>query len=320
MGKILSSYIGALKKHNWFKLVHLCLFVQIAIGILFVRPDLSKSVEEPHIIHHVAGITIPLGGFNPVTVGVTWLIMIALVSFALLVRKNLNIKPSKLQIVAEKIVGGFTMLCRDALGEMGVKFVPLIGTIFLLIWFSNLVGVFPLPYLEEPTANVNYTLGIGIVSFIINHLVAIKVRGLGSWAKGYCFSMPLFIGLPLLILIGGHFVVAKFTEKSMFIPLIIAALVVGQLIRMSLPKLRFYIPNPLDVIGEAGKVVSHSMRLFGNIFGGLIIMIVISKLTRYIMFPTLLSGFFGIFVGTVQAFVFAMLALIYTAVLVAEDE
>ena len=71
---------------------------------------------------------------------------------------------------------------------------------------------------------------------------------------------------------------------------------------------------PLNVIGELSKVVSISFRLFGNIMGGSIIILVVSYLTYSIVFPPLLNAFFGLFVGTIQAFVFTMLTLVYISV------
>ena len=71
---------------------------------------------------------------------------------------------------------------------------------------------------------------------------------------------------------------------------------------------------PLNLIGEASKVVSISFRLFGNIMGGAIIIEVVSFLVWYLFLPIPLSAFFGLFVGTIQAFVFTMLTLTYIAV------
>jgi len=76
---------------------------------------------------------------------------------------------------------------------------------------------------------------------------------------------------------------------------------------------------PLNVVGEVAKVISISFRLFGNIMGGAIIIIVVSNLLFYVVVPILLKGFFGIFVGSVQAFVFTMLYLTYTSVAVRSD-
>ena len=71
---------------------------------------------------------------------------------------------------------------------------------------------------------------------------------------------------------------------------------------------------PLNLIGELAKVVSISFRLFGNIMGGSIIILVVSYLTYSIVLPPLLNAFFGLFVGTIQAFVFTMLTVVYISV------
>ena len=71
---------------------------------------------------------------------------------------------------------------------------------------------------------------------------------------------------------------------------------------------------PLNVIGELAKVVSISFRLFGNVMGGSIIILVVSYLTYSIIAPPFLNAFFGLFVGTIQAFVFTMLTVVYISV------
>ncbi len=71
---------------------------------------------------------------------------------------------------------------------------------------------------------------------------------------------------------------------------------------------------PLNVIGELSKIVSISFRLFGNIMGGSIIILVVSYLTYSLVLPPFLNAFFGLFVGAVQAFVFTMLTLVYISV------
>ena len=81
------------------------------------------------------------------------------------------------------------------------------------------------------------------------------------------------------------------------------------------------VKNPLfllDIVGEASKIVSISFRLFGNILGGAIIILVVSSLVSFVVFPIGLNLFFGVFVGTIQAFVFTMLALTYIGVEITE--
>jgi F-type H+-transporting ATPase subunit a len=68
---------------------------------------------------------------------------------------------------------------------------------------------------------------------------------------------------------------------------------------------------PLNIVGEISKPISHAFRLFGNIFGGAVLIAVISaKLIPFVV-PAGLSAFFGLFFGAIQAFVFAILAVAY---------
>ena len=71
---------------------------------------------------------------------------------------------------------------------------------------------------------------------------------------------------------------------------------------------------PLNLIGELAKIVSISFRLFGNIMGGSIIILVVSHLVYSVILPPFLYAFFGLFVGTIQAFVFTMLTVVYISV------
>jgi F-type H+-transporting ATPase subunit a len=71
---------------------------------------------------------------------------------------------------------------------------------------------------------------------------------------------------------------------------------------------------PLNLIGEFAKIVSISFRLFGNIMGGSIIILVVSYLVYNVLLPPFLNAFFGLFVGAVQAFVFTMLTVVYISV------
>ncbi|GAB6906097.1 ATP synthase subunit a [Desulfosarcina cetonica] len=76
----------------------------------------------------------------------------------------------------------------------------------------------------------------------------------------------------------------------------------------------FFIMMPLNLIGELAKIVSISFRLFGNIMGGSIIILVVSHLCFSILLPPFLNAFFGLFVGAIQAFVFTMLTIVYISV------
>ncbi len=73
---------------------------------------------------------------------------------------------------------------------------------------------------------------------------------------------------------------------------------------------------PLNIVGEIAKPISHAFRLFGNIFGGAILITVISARLIPLVLPAALNAFFGLFVGAIQAFVFAILAVAYINVAV----
>lgn len=76
----------------------------------------------------------------------------------------------------------------------------------------------------------------------------------------------------------------------------------------------FFVMMPLNLIGEVAKIVSIAFRLFGNIMGGSIIILVVSYLCFNIVLPPFLNAFFGLFVGAIQGFVFTMLTLVYISV------
>jgi F-type H+-transporting ATPase subunit a len=87
----------------------------------------------------------------------------------------------------------------------------------------------------------------------------------------------------------------------------------------------FWFLFPSNVISELSKVLSHSFRLFGNIFAGGIIIsvipIILVRLFKMVGIPLgilampAVNVFFVLFIGAIQAFVFSMLALAYIAVL-----
>lgn len=75
-----------------------------------------------------------------------------------------------------------------------------------------------------------------------------------------------------------------------------------------------FIIAPLNFVDQISRVLSMSFRLFGNIMGGAVILIVVGHLLKHLIVPVPLALFFGLFVGSVQAFVFTMLTLTYIAV------
>lgn len=241
------------------------LIVLVVEGVLawkagYQKPDIG---EAPTWSRWVKGHEVVI---NSRTVMTSWLVMGILIVSAILIRRRLQQRPGWGQSVFELIVEFFDGLIRDTLGPGNRAYLPLIGSLFLFLWISNLIGVIPM--LEEPTRDLNVPVGCMLVVLVAVHASAIRVKGLKKYLKGYAE--------PFIVLL------------------------------------------PLNVVGEMAKGVSLAFRLFGNILGGAIIVLVVSSLVRYVLLPVGLSLFFGIFVGTIQAFVFSMLALTYIAVAVSE--
>ncbi len=213
----------------------------------------------PRWIFDLAGFHIVL---NKETLIMTWIVMAFWILFALLATKQTRLIPNPLQSTAELLIGTWDDLVTDSLGLSDRRYFSFIMTIFLLFWVSNLIGI--IPFLSEPTSDINTTLSLGVLGFIVSHYSGIKFKGLKQYLKEYC--EPIFFMMPL------------------------------------------------NLIGELSKVVSISFRLFGNIMGGSIIILVVTYLVYSLVLPPFLYGFFGLFVGTIQAFVFTMLSLVYISV------
>ena len=212
-------------------------------------------------------IIIPFFGHN-ITINLevivmTWIVFAVLIVLGIAASRKKSILPKPFQIFGELIVSMLYDLTEDALGkDMAQKYAPMICALFMFLLLSNWLGI--IPHLEEPTKDLNTTLGLGLMGFCIAHYAGIKSKGFKAYIKEY--FQPIFFMMPL------------------------------------------------NLIGELAKIVSISFRLFGNIMGGSIIILVVSYLTYSVLLPPFLNAFFGLFVGTIQAFVFTMLTVVYISV------
>lgn len=232
-------------------------------------------------------IPIPMGGLNILTVFNTAVVMALIFGFMWIAVRKRAMVPDRAQMSVELFTNMFDGLVSSSLEletrEKNRRFFPLIGALFVFLLTANFIGFVPTHYFEEPTADINCTLGLGIMGMVIATWCAIKTKGfLGYFEEllGPMWSQP---------------------EAG-----------TGAKIAGKLSALFFF---PLNVIGELAKIVSISFRLFGNIIGGSIIIIVVSNLVYNFSFLAIgLDLFFIFFVGAVQAFVFTMLTLTYIAV------
>ena len=129
-----------------------------------------------------------------VVVSYTWFVMAMLVLFSFLATRRMNILPGRFQNVMEVIIGGFDSLLTDTMGHEGRKFFPLIATLGLYILTSNLLGL--IPGFESPTANLNTTVSMAVVVFVMTHIVGVKVHGVKYFKQ---FMGPVWWLTPLMM-------------------------------------------------------------------------------------------------------------------------
>lgn len=227
-----------------------------------------------------------LGGFN-----VTNSLLLGVVVFgvliigALLLKRRLAVVPGNFQGAVEGILDELLKLMDSVLGSrhLSERYLPIVGTIFLFVLSSNWLGLLPgvgsivvhegaksVPLFRSPSADLNFTLALAVVSVLAVNVFGVAAIGAGKHiSKFFNFHGPIdfFVGI-------------------------------------------------LEFISEFAKMVSFSFRLFGNVFAGEVLLTIIAFLVPY--FVPLPFLFLEIFVGLIQAFIFAMLTLVFIAGAVAE--
>ena len=227
----------------------------------------------------------------------TWLtmgIMLTLVIVAMIQgRKQV---PGKLQGAFEFAYEWLREAVISVMGERGLPYFPFFISFFLFILFSNLLGL--VPGMASGTAGLDTTLALALVVFSMIHL-------LGMFKKGF-FSY------------WGHFfnILDSSKEKG------IMKILIGVLQYILLPL--------IELIGEAARPLSLSMRLFGNIYAKDVLLAVLAyMLVDYVSQGLSGGGVFawsmtvvplvlrpailvlGVLVSLIQAVVFTALAMVY---------
>ncbi len=191
-----------------------------------------------------------------------------------IVLKNPKIIPQKLQNLVELILEGFYNYINSITVDKNKTetIFPLACTLFLLIFFANILELLPgvgvLHFLRSPSSDLNFTLGLALPSMALVHILAIKKIGLRHHLKKYFnFKGPIdfFVGI-------------------------------------------------LEGLSEITKILSLSIRLFGNLFAGEVLLIITSSLFAYFLpLPFLLME---IMVAFIQSLIFSSLIIIFYSVAV----
>ncbi|MFW6256562.1 MAG: F0F1 ATP synthase subunit A [Bacillota bacterium] len=171
------------------------------------------------------------------TIIVSWLLVIALVVVSKIVTSNLQLKPGRVQNVAELTVSAIEDQIDDMLPGEGRKLLPFIATIFIYIGTSNLIVL--LPGVPSPSTDLNLTLGLALVVFVVSHYYGMKEHGVWGYIKSQ--AEPVFFLLPLNIV--GELAKPISHSFRLFGNMVGASIIVG-LIYMFAPWL---IPVPLHL-------------------------------------------------------------------------
>lgn len=219
------------------------------------------------------------------TIEPTFFSLIAVLILALVAigtSRRMQLRPGRLQMVGELAVEGFYDFLTNIMGgrEHARRHLPFIGSLFFFILVNNMLGITPLAM--APTSMFQTTFALALCTFLYVQFWAIRMNG----PFGYVYHL---MGSP--------------TSPIMW--------VFGVLLL------------PLEILGEVIKPISLSLRLFGNITGEDILLYVVSFLGVTMFFfgcPLQLPFIFlSMLLGTVQAVVFTLLAMIYITLFIPHE-
>lgn len=250
----------------------------IVLKILF-----SPATEGISVTGAIIYFTIPMPIMDlPITESQvnSWAVILTILAICLFLTRRLSVKSiSKRQFLAELIVEKAENLVKSNMGERFMGFAPFVAAILglsALSSLSSLLGLYP------PTSDINIIAGWAILVFILITHYKLK-GGLGNYLKGYTEPIAVF--------------------------------------------------TPINVISEVATPVSMTFRHFGNVLSGSVISVLVAAalqgLTSLLLgwlpgilgeipflqigIPAVLSIYFDIFSGCLQAFIFSMLTMLYIA-------
>jgi F-type H+-transporting ATPase subunit a len=216
---------------------------------------------------------------------------IFLLLFGRVARNATSDTPGKWQAFVEIIVTFVDSAVKDAFQGHNKLIAPLSLTIFVWVFLMNLMDLIPVDFLPEaaglvgveylkvvPTTDVNVTFAMSVSVFILTLFYSIKIKGFGGFTKELTMHPiapptrgPAIIAAPLIIVF--NFV--------------------------------------LEGVSLLAKPISLSLRLFGNMYAGELIFILIALLGFYQLPLHFGWAVFHILVITLQAFIFMMLTIVY---------
>lgn len=236
----------------------------------------------------------------------SWLTVILFLIISFIIQRQIKKGRGKLMQGAEMLVERLTALSDQITGsrKQTLRFLSFFSAIFLFVLASNWLGLLPgtgtigfwriedgakefIPLLRPATSDLNTTLGLALLALVVSHVLGVKTHGGWKYINRFLRFRDLWSGIRQ----GGMQVVVGFV--NFFVGL-------------------------MEIVSEGSKVLSLSLRLFGNILAGEILLGVIAGLVGLAV-PLPFIGL-EIIVGIVQATIFAVLTLVYMTIAVTEHE
>lgn len=246
-----------------------------------VEEHATEAAKESSI--HIALAAEKLGTFLGIpitnTLIATYVTLAFLIIVGLILGRNTKIVPSRLQLLFEMAFEYVYDFIAKILGsrEYARQYFPLLMTLFLFIFIANMLHFIP---------------GVGSITYIDTSGHAVPF--LRAPNTDLNVTLALTIIVVTVIELAGVFAIGLWRYA-------------GKFINFSSP-LNFAV-GLIELVSEAGRLVSFSFRLFGNIFAGEVLIAVVVFFIPYIAPVPLMA--FEVFVGFIQAAVFVMLTLFF---------
>lgn len=245
------------------------------------------------------GIISPFFHININTLIATWIAMIMLVIIVLSLRKLLSIKSEfslKIVLGLGVVINNFKEMVQDGLGYFDLNTFSFLFSLFCTTLVFNLTGV--LPFLEEPTTDLNTTFALGAICFIYAQYQGLAQKGFGYFSK---YFQPIFIFLPLNLL--SQFLKIVSLSIRLFGNMISGAIIWGLLKNLIITK--FGIPFSIAILCTwiVFIIESHRRKKTKSLIWQKIV-------TASIITVSLTPGFqfiFGLVHGIMQAYILAFL-------------
>jgi len=243
--------------------------------------EISIKAEE---LFHIGAFSVT----NSLVLAVITLLTLLIV--AVVLHKKIALVPGKLQSVFELLIEQLLGVMDSVFGNRHAseKYFPLIATVFLFIMISNWFGLLPI------------VGALGLHTVHDGHEVFVPL--LRAPAADLNFTIALAIISVFAVQFFGILAIGFFKHFSKY---------------FTLKNPIFTFVGLLEFVAEFVKIISFSFRLFGNVFAGEVLLIIIGFLVPYgVPLPFL---FLEVFVGFIQAFIFAMLTMVFVAMAVNEE-